>query len=122
MSDVLALIMDQYKRFEQAEQQRQKIDPTYEANKLSELANAFGSSSRRVAIVNDYDRLGFEAYKHARYEIANMNGTRSVDVLDFIARIKDDLERRPPEHLLVVTDDPTFRFLLDPLANKVTPT
>lgn len=117
MSDVV-LIMDQYKRFEQAEQQRQKIDPTYEANKLSELANAFGSSLRRVAIINDHDRLGFDAYKQARYEIVNTNGTRADDVHEFIARMRDELERRPPEHLLVVTDDPVFRFLLDPIAKQ----
>lgn len=114
----VVLIMDQYKRFEQAEQQRQKIDPTYEANKLSELANAFGNSLRRVAIINDHDRPGFEAYKQARYEIVNTNGTRSDDIQEFIARMRDDLERRPPEHLLVVTDDPTFRFLLDPIARQ----
>ena len=117
MSDVV-LIMDQYKRFEQAEQQHQKIDPAYEANKLSELANAFGSSLRRVAIVNDYDRPGFEAYKQARYEIVNTNGTRAEDVQGFIARMRDDLERRPHENLLVFTDDPTFRFLLDPIARQ----
>lgn len=117
MSNVV-LIMDQYKRFEQAEHQHRKIDPGYEANKLNELANVLGQSIRRMAIVNEDDRAGFDAYKQARYQLVSMNGRRPDDLLEFMNQMQDDFAQNSPEYLLVVTNDPMFRYLLEPLTKQ----
>ncbi len=112
MNNVM-LIMDQYKRHQKAIDNSQKIDPLHEADELSRIANAFGRNPRRIALVNKYDQEGTQAYHQAGFEVFSVNGDRATEIWPYMNRLKDDISHDPPQHLIVITDDPSFQYLLD---------
>jgi uncharacterized LabA/DUF88 family protein len=117
MYDVV-LIADQYNRYHKAIQGNHKIDPSYEARGLKQTIKAFGRDDQSIAIVAEHDQEGLNAYAQAGFEIVSMNGNRGSEVHAFITRMSDSLSANPPKHLIAVTEDPVFDFLLRDIAKR----
>lgn len=112
MHDV-TLIVDQYQRYKESHQRGQRLDPAYEAQGLSQLIKPFGRHERRIAIVSQDDREGLEAYQNAGFETIAMNGNRPREINRFITQINRQLDTTPPQHMILMTTDPTFTLLCD---------
>lgn len=111
MAEVI-LIVDQYRRHKGAAERHQKIDPEREAQGLSQVTKVLGRNSQRVALVAEGDDEGFRAYQKAGFQVRSMNGNRPDEVQEFIMQTGKQLSSDPPKHLVIVTDDPVFQFLL----------
>ena len=117
MNEVV-LIVDQYKLHERAVQEGRVQNPLHASEVMSQMANAFGRNPERLAIVNNKDKDGLAAYSQLNYKVELMNGNRVNEITQFISKKRDELEGALPRHLIVVTDDPTFQFLLDSIQAK----
>ena len=112
MNEVV-LIVDQYRLREKMAVQGRKQNPIHEAQAMSQIVNAFGRNPERLAIVDTIDKEGIAAYSQAQYKLELMNGNRLAEINGFISKKKEEMETVPPRELVVVTDDPTFHFLLN---------
>lgn len=112
------MIVDQYRRYALSLEQGTRIDPVHEAAVMSQLVNAFGRNQRRLALVNTHDTEGLQAYSDAHFEIVGMNGERNNAIHQFVWSLTQEFQRAAPQHLVIVSDDGSFSFLVDTLIQK----
>ena len=105
-------IVDQFRRRELALTQHWPFDPAAEATRFSTIAKLLGRDGEHHALVHRDDPDGLNGYARAGFHVHSMNGDRAAALSQFIDDVTRRLRREPPRDLVVVTDDPDFRFLL----------
>lgn len=98
-------IVDRYRLYESGKRHDIKVDPQREAGLLKLLLGVLGRNRRLVAILNEEDNEAISAYQEQAYEIKSMNGDRPHAIQRLI---KEEFDRPPPKHLVIVSDDPAF--------------
>ncbi len=112
------LIVDQDKRYKDATQRNQKIDPYREAASFGMLVRGLGPKHQLIALVSEDDEEGLEAYHEAGFRTTSVNDDRSAKVRTLISEMQDQLDNQAPKHMVVSTTDAQFSLLCDRAAKK----
>lgn len=107
-NQVVAAYVDRYELFQQYKKNHYKQDPKQEARLLKMLFNVFAPEKRLLAIVDQDDKEGIEAYGAEGYDLRTMNGDRPHELLHVVNRETTYQRESRPQHVVVVSDDQAF--------------
>jgi len=105
---IVAAYVDRYQLYQQHKKNQYKEDPKQEARLLKMLFNVLAPDKRLLAIVDQYDKEGIEAYGAEGYDLRTMNGDRPQELLHLVNREAAHQQNSRPKYVVVVSDDPTF--------------
>lgn len=115
------MIVDAYKIREEAERSNIQLDNIGAANEFGKMVRILGRNTRQMAIVSQGDAEAETAYRKAGFATISVNGNRPEEVAKFIRWETHSLNAgQPPNHLVIVTNDPMFDLLASAAVQKDT--
>jgi uncharacterized LabA/DUF88 family protein len=109
----VTVIVDQRDIFLVALELGLKVDAVWQSRAIDQMVRVFGAADERIALVLEHDEDGLDAYLSAGYQVTPMGLGRWGDLYRFIRRLSEKLVADPPRHLIVVSSDSMFQYLLN---------
>jgi len=107
-AQLVSAYVDRYSFFKQEQKLQQKADPKREAQLFKMLFNVLADEKRLIALVDQDDGEGMEAYLAEGYTLFTMNGDRPDKLMQVVNEEAEYLEEHRPKHVVVVSGDPLF--------------